>query len=59
MYMFALHRNVLNGFQDILVIIIAKIRFNIYLFTFVVAICSSLHDIKLTFATETIFRLVT
>ena len=32
-----------------------KIRFNIYLFTFVVAIYSSSHDIKLTFATKTIF----
>ena len=36
-------------------IVIAKLRFNMYLFTFVVAIYSSSYDIELTFATETIF----
>ena len=40
-------RNVLNGFQDILVIIIANVQFNMYLL-----------DIKLTFATKTVFGLV-
>ena len=46
-----------NGNQA-LVMIIAKMRFNIYLFTFVVAIYSTSRDIKLTFATETISDLV-
>ena len=41
-----------NGFQDIFVVIIAKLRFYVYLFTFVVAIYSSSPDIKLTFATK-------
>ena len=40
--LFALKRNVLNCFQNILVNIIAKVRLNVYLLTFVVAIYSSL-----------------
>ena len=51
-------KNSLNGFQDISVEIFAKVRFHIYLFTFVVAIYSSLPDIKLTFATKTIFGFI-
>ena len=50
--------SLLGRFQDILVITIAKIQFNRYFFTFIVAIYSSSHDLKPTFAAETVFGLV-
>ena len=43
--MYLLYKEMLNGFQDNLVIIIAKERFNIYLFTLAVAIYSGSPDI--------------